>query len=108
MGPAEPSNDPLQSSQVCGTAAEKFISLQARLRWVFLAFAHKSNFDFIDASDLDYTLAEYLNCMHQEGEPVSAAGHALSGIKRFIRELRIQLPTASQYSRNLQRGHRPL
>jgi hypothetical protein len=74
----------------------------------FLAFAHRSEYDVIDATDLDYTLAEYFNCMYQEGEPVSAAGHTLSGIKRFIPELRIQLPTASQYFRNWQRSHRPL
>ena len=74
----------------------------------FLIFAHHSEFDVVDATDLDYTLAEYFNCMHQEGEPVSSAGHTLSGIKRFIPELRIQLPTASQYFRNWQRSHRPL
>ena len=74
----------------------------------FLTFAHKTEYDVVDATDLDFTLAEYFNCMYQEGEPVSAAGHALSGIKRFIPELRIQLPTASQYFRNWQRCHRPL
>ena len=74
----------------------------------FLSFARRSEFDLVDAADLDYILAEYFNCMYQEGEPVSAAGHALSGIKRFIPELRIQLPTASQYFRNWQRCHRPL
>ena len=74
----------------------------------FLAFAHRSEFELVDATDLDYVLAEYFNCMYQEGEPVSAAGHTLSGIKRFIPELRIQLPTASQYFRNWQRCHRPL
>ena len=73
----------------------------------FLAFAHRRDNDVIHATDLDYILAGYLKCMYQEGEPVSAAGHALCGIKRFVPELRVQLPTASQYFRNWQRCHRP-
>ena len=49
-------------------------------------------------------------CIKKESriEPVPAAGHTLSGIKRFISELRTQLPTASQYFRNWQRSDRPL
>ena len=61
----------------------------------FLSFARHNDNDLVDATDLDLSLAEYFNCMYQEGEAVSAAGHALSGIKRFIPELKLQLPTAS-------------
>ena len=39
---------------------------------------------------------------------MSAAGHTLSGIKRFIPELKLQLPVSTQYFRNWQRCHKPV
>ena len=74
----------------------------------FLYFARAHNHALPSHVELDHSLAEYLNCMYQEGEAVSAGGHTLSGIKRFIPELRSQLPTASQFLRNWQKCHRPL
>eukprot|EP00435_Cladocopium_sp_Y103_P073070 s132_g42.t1 len=74
----------------------------------FLRFARSNRHDLPSPAQLDLALAEYLNSMYQEGEAVSAAGHAISGIKRFIPELRSQLPTASHFSRNWQKCHRPI
>lgn len=74
----------------------------------FLAFAVKHRTNLRSIPHLDDTLTEYFNCMRQEGEPVSAAGHTLSGIKRFIPELKLQLPISSQFFRSWQRCRRPL
>lgn len=61
----------------------------------FLAFISKRRISVRSSRHLDENLAEYLNCMYQEGEPVSAAD-TLSGIKHFIPELKMKLPCASQ------------
>lgn len=74
----------------------------------FLAFASEHRASLASPRKLDMALAEYLNCMYQEGEAVSAAGRTFSGIKRFIPELKLLLPAATQYFRNWQRCHRPL
>ena len=74
----------------------------------FLAFVKEKPCHLRSTKDLDAALAEYLNCMFQEGEPVSAAGHALSGIKRFLPDVRLKLSISSQYLRNWQRCHRPV
>ena len=74
----------------------------------FIAFARKSPRKISSPSDLDFTLSEYINCMYQEGEALSAAGHTLSSIKRFMPELKLQLPQSSQLFRNWQRTHRPI
>ena len=74
----------------------------------FLSFAKRRSKSFRNAEDVDDTLSDYFTCMYQEGEPVSAAGHALSGIKRFLPDLKLQLPVFTQYFRNWQRSHRPI
>ena len=74
----------------------------------FMSFARKSPNKLRSAKDLDFTLAEYLNSMYQEGDPVSSGGHTLSAIKRFLPDLRLSLPISSQYHRNWQRTHRPI
>lgn len=57
--------------------------------------------------DLDAILAEYINCMYQEGDSLTQAGWLLSGLKRFLPMLRHQLPTSQQYHTNWQRDHVP-
>ena len=56
---------------------------------------------------LDFHLGEYINECFQEGEPLTYAGHALSGFHRFYPDSRGQLRTAWQYFNNWQRCHEP-
>ena len=51
-------------------------------------------------STLDAVLAEYVNVLYQNGESLTQAGWLISGIKRFLPQLRFQLPTAQQYYQN--------
>ena len=73
----------------------------------FLQFVDSEELKISSTSSLDYALGEYLNCMFWDGDSASAGGHVLSGIKRFYPQLKMKLPTASQYFRNWQRIHRP-
>lgn len=59
------------------------------------------------AGDLDAILAEYINCMYQEGDSLSQAGWLLSGLKRFLPALKHKLPTSQQYYNNWLRDHVP-
>lgn len=56
---------------------------------------------------LDAVLAEYINHMWLEGEPVGYAGHLISGMKRFYPPCKNALPTTAQYFANWQREHVP-
>ena len=72
-----------------------------------MTFSRKKMGKTFCAAELDDLAAEYLNCMYQEGESVSAGGHLLSGIKRFMPDLRQVMPKASQYFKNWQKVHQP-
>eukprot|EP00438_Fugacium_kawagutii_P035505 Skav219705 [mRNA] locus=scaffold2416:47478:48191:- [translate_table: standard] len=52
-------------------------------------------------------MAEYINCLYQDGEAVSHAGWLLSGFKRFLPSVRRDLVTAQQYYNNWIRDHVP-
>lgn len=73
----------------------------------FLDFVEKEGLEVKTTKQLDHLLGEYLNTMFWDGDSVSAGGHVLSGIKRFYPQLKLKLPTASQYFRNWQRIHKP-
>ena len=73
----------------------------------FLHYVDSEGLGITSTRTLDNALGEYLNCMFWDGDSVSAGGHVLSGIKRFYPQLKLKLPTASQYFRNWQRIHRP-
>ena len=73
----------------------------------FLSYVESEGLNIKSTRLLDQVLGEYLNCMFWDGDSVSAGGHVLSGIKRFYPQLKLKLPTASQYFRNWQRIHRP-
>ena len=73
----------------------------------FLHFVDSEGLEVKTTKQLDHLLGEYLNTMFWDGDSVSAGGHVLSGIKRFYPQLKLKLPTASQYFRNWQRIHRP-
>eukprot|EP00438_Fugacium_kawagutii_P010374 Skav232004 [mRNA] locus=scaffold719:653901:654689:- [translate_table: standard] len=60
-----------------------------------------------DTRDLDAILAEFINCMYQEGDSLSQAGWLLSGLKRFVPYLKHQLPTSQQYYNNWLRDRVP-
>ena len=73
----------------------------------FLGYVENEGLNIKSTRLLDQVLGEYLNSMFWDGDSVSAGGHVLSGIKRFYPQLKLKLPTASQYFRNWQRIHRP-
>lgn len=73
----------------------------------FLKFANKHRLPLRNARSLDKQLAEFIDLLYQEGEPISYAGHLLSAIKRFHPQLRLSLPRSSQYFRNWQRCYVP-
>ena len=56
---------------------------------------------------LDAILAEYINVLYQNGDSLTQAGWLISGMKRFLPQLRFQLPTAQQYYQNWLRDHVP-
>eukprot|EP00438_Fugacium_kawagutii_P007494 Skav230011 [mRNA] locus=scaffold1958:375430:381508:+ [translate_table: standard] len=60
-----------------------------------------------EADELDQCMAEYINCLYQDGEAVSHAGWLLSGFKRFLPSVRRDLVTAQQYYNNWIRDHVP-
>ena len=49
---------------------------------------------------IDYWAGEFINACWQEGEPVGYAGHLISGLSRFMPQIRRQLPTARQFHSN--------
>ncbi|CAE7232215.1 unnamed protein product [Symbiodinium sp. CCMP2592] len=57
--------------------------------------------------ELDEELAEYINHLYQEGDPLSLAGWTVSGLKRFHPRCRPHLLTAQVFLRNWQRVHLP-
>lgn len=73
----------------------------------FCAYLRQEGLSVHTNHRLDVALGSYLDVLYQEGDSLAHAGHLLSGIKRFCPELRLHLPTASQYFRNWQRIHRP-
>ena len=56
---------------------------------------------------MDAILANYINVLYQQGDSLTQAGWLLSGLKRFIPQLRFQLLTAQQYYQNWLRDHVP-
>ena len=50
--------------------------------------------------DLDQRVAEYIDHMFLEGEPVGYAGDLLSGMSRFMPGARLRMPTARLWFRN--------
>ena len=63
-------------------------------------------FDYIDENgltfpttyrQLDATLANYLEEMWNEEEPITYAGHLLSGLRRFCPQWKWKIPTAKHY-----------
>ena len=56
---------------------------------------------------MDETVAEFINVLFQEGDSISHAGWLLSGLKRFMPQLKHKLPTAQQFFNNWQRDHCP-
>lgn len=60
-----------------------------------------------EANELDQCMAEYINCLYQDGEAVSHAGWLLSGFKRFLPSVRKDLVTAQQYYNNWIRDRVP-
>jgi integrase len=73
----------------------------------FLRFTRVSHLPLATTKEVDAAAAEYVNALYQEGDSLAQAGHLLSGLKRFLPQLRLRLPTASQFFRNWQRIHQP-
>ena len=73
----------------------------------FLRFAKSFHLPLKTVREVDAAVGEYVNALYQEGDSLAQAGHLLSGLKRFIPQMRLQLPTSSQYFRNWQRIHSP-
>ena len=59
-------------------------------------------------SRLDFLLGEFTNTLYQEGDSLTQAGWLLSGFKRFMPQIKYQIPTAQQYYNNWLRDHVPL
>ena len=57
-------------------------------------------------SELDSRLAEALDEMWQEGEPLTYGGHLMSAIKRFLPSTRFRLLLAKQFYANWRSTHR--
>ena len=57
--------------------------------------------------ELDLLLADYINTLFQEGEPISRAGWVLSGMKRLFPRCRKELQTSQQWYTNWTRSHVP-
>jgi integrase len=58
-------------------------------------------------SELDHTLADYVNHLWLDDLPLGEAGLVLSAFHRFVPEARGKLPTAWQFFTNWQRTHTP-
>ena len=54
---------------------------------------------------LDAILANYLEQMWKEEEPITYAGHLLSGLRRFCPHWKWKIPTAKQYFANWKASH---
>lgn len=54
---------------------------------------------------LDVRVSDYLEHMWLDDEPMTYAGHLLSGLRRFMPHLRWRLPRARQYFSNWQASH---
>ena len=57
--------------------------------------------------ELDLLLADYINTLFQEGEPISKAGWVLSGLKRLFPRCCKELQTSQQWYTNWARSHVP-
>lgn len=55
--------------------------------------------------DLDLRVSELLEHMWLDDEPLTYAGRLMSGLKRFVPQLRWRLPQAKQYFSNWQSIH---
>lgn len=55
--------------------------------------------------DLDLRVSELLEHMWLDDEPLTYAGRLMSGLKRFVPQLRWRLPRAKQYFSNWQSIH---
>ena len=73
----------------------------------FLLHAKLCHLPLRTQTEVDAAVADYINMLYQEGDSLAQAGHILSGLKRFIPQMRLKLPLASQYFRNWQRIHAP-
>ena len=76
--------------------------------------ALKRFFEWVEAEDLqipttysalDRMLSRYLEHMWLDDEPLTYAGHLLSGLRRFLPEARWRTPRAKQYFANWQISH---
>ena len=106
---------PLRSTMPVKKNHLKFTGLQPRTLAAyrkalehFMGFVKAKKLKLATARHLDLQASEYLNMMFLEGEALSAAGHLLSAIKRFMPEYRLHLPISSQFHRNWQRQHKPV
>ena len=82
--------------------------VNSRIRCTAVQFVKAKKLKLATARHLDRQASEYLNMMFLEGEALSAGGHLLSAIKRFMPEYRLHLPISSQFHRNWQRQHKPV
>jgi len=74
----------------------------------FFAFLASENLSIPSKEEkLDEEVAEFINVLYQEGDSISHAGWLLSGLKRFMPQLRHKLPTAQQFFNKWQRDHCP-
>ena len=73
----------------------------------FLKFVKKKKLPISRPRQLDHQMAEFVDVLFQEGEPLSYVGHLLSAVKRFHPQLRLELPESSQFLRNWQRSYVP-
>ena len=61
-----------------------------------------------DPEELDLHVAEFINMLYQEGDSLSHAGWLLSGLKRFMPQLKRSLATSQQWYNNWARDHQPV
>ena len=76
---------------------------QAQLRLFFLHLDHHDLHLPSAFRDLDKIVAEYIDAMFQNGEPIGYAGDLLSGLSRWIPGSRGRLPTARLWFKNWNR-----
>ncbi len=60
-----------------------------------------------DPEELDEHVAEFINMLYQEGDSLSHAGWLLSGLKRFMPQLKRSLAVSQQWYNNWARDHQP-
>ena len=73
--------------QFAGLQRKSLTSYRVALERFFSVHKEKAEENEVSA-EFDSMAAEYLNCMYREGESLSAGGHLLSGIKRFMPDWR--------------------